>query len=164
MLGKAPHGIRLLREGIAAVDATGSRLVRSSYLALLGIADVMEGDLQSAARRFDDAIDEMDRTGERFYEAGILVGKSQLLALGPPSRSAAAATEACLRRALDVARSQGAHLLELRAAVALARHYRARGRDGEGLALLTATHAPFQETRIAAPEVVAARELLRAAP
>ena len=66
----------------------------------------------------------MERTGERIHEAALLIAKSHLLAgggeRGRSSRAAADAAEACLRRALDVARAQGARLLELRAAVALA--------------------------------------------
>jgi adenylate cyclase len=163
VLGKAPHGIRLLREGVAAVDATGSRLVRSSYEALLGVADALEGNVQSALRRFDEAVAQMERTGERFYEAGVLVAKSNVLAVAPRSKAEAGMPEACLRRALEVARSQGAHLLELRAAVGLARHCREQGRDPEGRALLEAAYGRFADTRIASPEVVAARELLGAA-
>lgn len=160
MLGQASPGIRLLREGVATVAATGARLVRPMYLAMLAAVDAIEGDHESAARRFDEALDEVERTGERLHEAGVLIGKSQALALGRPSESAAQAAEACLRRALAVAAAQGARLVELRAAVALARHYRARGRAAEGRALLEAAHACFVGAHAAAPEIVAARQLL----
>ena len=94
----------------------------------------------------------------------MLIGKSHLLAdggdRGRSSRAEANAAEACLRRALDVAHAQGARLLELRAAVALARHCRERGRTAEARALLTAAHAWFVNRRPAAPEIVAAHRLL----
>jgi len=164
MQGKAAIGIPILREGVAAVEATGARLVRPSYLGMLAAADAMEGSRASAALRFDEALAEVERTGERVHEAGLLIGKSHLLAAGgaggsSPARSAAAA-EACLRRALDVARAQGARLLELRAAVALARHCRRHGRAADGRALLAAAHAAFANVPPATPEIVAARQLL----
>src|SRR5262249_5236726 len=161
MLGKVPLGIQLMREGIAELDATGTRIARPWYLAMLGEAAALGGD-RSALRRFDEALDAMNRSGERFLEAIVLTSKATVLALTDPTESGAQAGDACLRRALDVAASQGARLLELRAAVALAGHLRAHGRDPEGLALLSAAYAPFVDTRIAAPEIVPAPALPRA--
>src|SRR5262249_55314961 len=132
------------------------------YLARLGEAEALDGD-RSALRRFDEALDAMNRSGERFLEAIVLTSKAKVLALTDPTESGAQAGEACLRRALDVAASQGARLLELRAAVTLAGHLRAYGRDPEGLALLSAAYAPFVDTPIAPPEIAAARDLLGAA-
>ena len=68
--------------------------------------------------------------------------------------------EACLRRAIVVAAAQDMRLVELRAAVALAHHLRAQGRDSEGLAAVSAAHAPLAGERIPAPEIIAARDLL----
>src|SRR4030095_11553721 len=68
--------------------------------------------------------------------------------------------EACLRRALDVARRHGSRVLELRAAVGLARHLRDRGRPGEARTLLDEAHAWFAGAPPAAPHIVAARRLL----
>jgi adenylate cyclase len=160
MQGKAAVGIPLLRQGVAAVEATGARLVRPVYLGMLAAADAMSRQGDSAAHRFDDALIEVERTGERVHEAGLLIGKSELLVATSSSRSAAHAAEECLRRALDVARAQGARLVELRAAVALARHYQRSGRAPEARELLVATHAPFVDSRPAAPEIAAARQLL----
>jgi predicted ATPase len=164
MQGQTGAGIAMLRDGVAMMERTGAALVRPSYLGMLAAADVMEGDRQSGVARFDEALGEVERTGERLHEAALLIGKGQLLAEGSErgrsSRTAANAAEACLRRALDVAHAQGARLLELRAAVALARHCRERGRAEDARALLTAVHAWFVNRRPAAPEIVAARQLL----
>jgi predicted ATPase len=56
-----------------------------------------------------------------------------------------AEAEACFRRALDVARRQGAKSLELRAALGLARLLRDRGRSAEGHRLLGVTFGWFTE-------------------
>jgi adenylate cyclase len=159
MRGKTDAGIAMLRDGVAMVNRTGAGLLRPSYLGMLAAAHVMEGDRKSGAAELDEALALVDRTGERLQEAGLLIAKSHLLAAGG-DRAAANAAEECLRRALDVARAQGARLVELRAAVALARHCRERGRSAEARALLTAAHAWFAERRPAAPEAVAAHRLL----
>src|SRR6185369_16758512 len=145
MQGRMEDGTTLLREGIATVERTGAALVRPSYLAMLAAADVVEGNRPSAVARFDEALAELERTGERFHEAALLIGKSNLLAEGGErSRSSRVnEAEACLRRALDVAHAQGARLLELRAAIALARHCLERGRGHDARTPLEAAHAWF---------------------
>lgn len=162
MQGKREAGIAMLREGVAMVERTGAVLARPSYLGMLAVADVIEGDRKSGVARFDEALGELERTGERFQEATLLIGKSRLLTNGSDNgrSSRADETEACLRRALDVAHAQGARLLELRAAVALARHCRGRGRTAEARALLTAAHAWFVNRPPATPEIAAAHQLL----
>ena len=105
----------------------------------------------------------VDATGERFYEAELHRLRGELLLLqeageGRPSPAESAAArphdpnssglaeaEACFRRALDVARRQGAKSLELRAALSLARLMRDRGEPAEGRRLLTATFGGFTE-------------------
>lgn len=164
MQGKRDVGIALLRDGVAMVERTGAGLLRPSYLGMLAATHVMEGDRTSGLARFDEGLAEVERTGERMPEAALLIGKSHLLADGGDSdllsRTAANAAETCLRRALDLARAQGARLVELRAAVALARHCRKRGRTDEARTLLTAAHAWFENRSPAAPEILAAHRLL----
>jgi tetratricopeptide (TPR) repeat protein len=162
MLGKREAGMALLRSGVALVDRTGAALARPSYHGMLAAADMRAGNRDAALARFDEALSEVERSGERFQEATLLVGKSHLLAEGdgrggPPR---AFEVETCLRRALDVARAQGARLLELRASMALARQYGARGRTDEARAILGAGFAWFADRRAAAPDVAAARRLL----
>jgi hypothetical protein len=94
------------------------------------------------------------------HEAALLIGKSRLLAQRAAGRPAARAAETCLRRALEVAHGQGARLLELRAALALARHCRTHRRAGEGRALLNEAHAWFADHAAVTPEISAARRFL----
>jgi len=164
MQGKTGPGIAMLRDGVARVDGTGASLVRPSYLGMLAAAHVLEGDRKAAMARLDEALGEVARTGERFHEAALLIGKGNLLAeggdRGRSSRAVATTAEDCLRRALDVAHAQGARLAELGAAVALARHCRERGRIAEARTVLTTAHAWFVNHRPAAPAIMAARSLL----
>ncbi len=158
MLGQPATGIPILRDGVAAVDATGARLIRSTYLAMLAAVATFEGDPAATARLVDEAFDEIERSGERVQEAGLLVAKTHLLTFA--GRFDEQASESCLRRAIDVARGQGARLLELRAAIALARHFGEHARERGGRAFIEAAYAPFADARFAVPEIVAARQLL----
>src|SRR4029450_4112228 len=162
MQGHTSPGIQLVREGVASVAATGARLVRPSYLAMLAAADAIEGNRDSAAQHYDEALAEVERTGERLHEAGLLIGRTQVLAFGrgPASESEMAETESYLRKAHAVAVAQGARLFELRASLALARLSSARGGADAERVLVEQAYACFAGTRIAAPEVVGAIQLL----
>src|SRR5262249_49813642 len=116
-------------------------------------------------------------TGERVYEAEFHRLRGELLLRqaageGRPSPADSAAArphdpdasglpevEACFRRALDVARSQGAKSLELRSALSLARLLRGRGERSEGRRLLAKTFNWFTEGW-ETPDLRAAREFL----
>jgi tetratricopeptide (TPR) repeat protein len=163
MLGNRTDAVAGLRDGVAAVEATGARLVHPSYLGMLAAVDAMLGDRVAAERGFDSALSEIEETGERLHEATLLIGKSHFLSAGGVGgrapRAHAGAAETCLRRALSVARAQGARLVELRAAVALARHRRARGDAAGARRELEIVCEWFAEQpRVA--EVEAARQLL----
>jgi tetratricopeptide (TPR) repeat protein len=152
MQGDRAAGIPILRDGVAAVDATGAALLRPQYLGMLAAADAMEGRVDDAAARVDEALAEMERTGQRLHEVQLLLWKSRL--------ASEKDVEDWLRRALDVARRQGARVLELRAAVALGRHWRQRGRVAEARTLVADAHAPFADGPAAIPDIAAARRLL----
>jgi DNA-binding winged helix-turn-helix (wHTH) protein/tetratricopeptide (TPR) repeat protein len=161
MQGNPTAGVPLLREGVAAVEATGARLVRPAYLGMLALADVLEGSRRSAAARLDEALAEVERTGERLHEGVLLIAKSRFLAAeSGGDASVRSDGEAYLRRALAIARSQGARLLELRAAIALAVHRRKHGRPADARALLDAAYGRFASSPPVAPEIAAARKLL----
>jgi hypothetical protein len=130
---------------------------------MLAAADMIEGNRGLALERFDAGLAEIERTGERVHEATLLIGKSQVLVSGGPLfRAVADSAEACLRRALGTAQAQGARLLELRAAVALARLGQKQGRAAEVREALAGAHAWFASARSTIPEIRAARDLLAA--
>jgi DNA-binding winged helix-turn-helix (wHTH) protein/tetratricopeptide (TPR) repeat protein len=152
MQGDRAAGIPILRDGVAAVDATGAALLRPQYLGMLAAADAMEGRIDAAIARVDEALADMERTGQRLHEVQLLLWKSRLA----PEND----VEDFLRRALDVARRQGARVLELRAAVALGRHWRQRDRGADARTLVAGAHAPFADGPAAIPDIAAARRLL----
>ena len=97
----------------------------------------------------------VEHTQERYWEAEIHRLRGELLLAGGEPRGA----EDSYRRALDVARGQGAHALELRAAISLARLWRADGRGDEARELLVRVYGWFTEGWDT-PDLLAAAELL----
>jgi adenylate cyclase len=145
-------------------------------LALL-VESLMAGDqIEEGLAVAAEALAVVEATGERFYEAELhrLRGELLLQQAGEGRRSPAESAvarphdsdpsglceaEACFRRALDVARSQGAKSLELRAALSMARLLRGRGELAEGRRLLAETFGWFTEGWDT-PDLRAAREFL----
>lgn len=157
--GRAAEAIALVRDGMAMIERTGALLGHPSYAGMLAAVDILEGNRSAAIARFDEALKEIVRTGERVQEAASLLGKSRILGEREKSTAALRETENCLRRAVEVARSQGAHLLELRASIALARQCQARGRTSEARAALRAVRALFADRQATTAEVAAAQRL-----
>ena len=152
--------------------------MRQTFQLALLVESLMAGDqIEEGLAVADEALALVEATGERFYEAELNrlrgelllrqnVGEDRPSAAEPaaarphdPDPSVLAEAEACFRRALDVARSQGAKSLELRAALSLARLLRGRGELADGRRLLAETFGWFTEGWDT-PDLQAAREFL----
>jgi DNA-binding winged helix-turn-helix (wHTH) protein/predicted ATPase len=121
----------LLAEAVASALATGSLQFRTFLLGLLAESYLKTGDSASGLVAIEAARAAVEDTGERFYEAEIhrLYGEL-LLSAGSADRDTAKAGRA-LRRALDTAHRQHAHLFALRASVSLGRLWQQQGRRAE---------------------------------
>ena len=89
----------------------------------------------------NDALDRVDRTGGRWFEAELHRVRGELLLVTPAPRAA----EASFRRALTVAREQSARMWELRAAISLARLWRDQNKRTEARDLLAPVYGWFTE-------------------
>src|SRR5262249_14702419 len=120
---------------------TGTVLLLPHFLALMAEALGADGQTKEALRVLDEALEIAERTGERYYDAELhrLKGELQL------GESDSIAAEACFNHALEVARSQNAKSLELRAALSLARLYQSEGKDEEAGSLLAPIFDRFTE-------------------
>ena len=101
----------------------------------------------------------MERTEERWYEAEMHRIRAEILLKHEPADTAAA--ERSLQTAIAIAQSQKARGFELRAALALARLYRAAKRDADAHAVLAPAVDGFPPTR-QFPELTEAQALLAA--
>ena len=139
--GDVAEGISLLRSGSEAYRATGAALFMPHHTALLARAYEITGQVEEAATRLDDALQIVEKTGERWFEAELNRLKGQLLLRqGHPD-----AAEELYRRALSIAEAQEAKLWELRAAVSLARLRRDQGRHAGARGLLVPVYGWFTE-------------------
>jgi predicted ATPase/class 3 adenylate cyclase len=125
--GDAPKdGIAPLVQGLGAYQATGARLFIPLFLSLLAEAQQRTGQDVEARHHAYAALEQAEETGERWLLAELhrLIARLLLAESDRGDRHA----EAHLRKALDIARVQGARMWELRAAVDLAHLQRRRGR------------------------------------
>jgi predicted ATPase len=122
---------------------------------LLARACEIAGQVEEAVTLSDEALQTVERTGERWLEAELYRHKGQLLLRqGHPE-----AAEELYRKALSIAVEQEAKLWELRAAASLARLSRDQGHRAEARDLLAPVYGWFTEG-IATPDLKEAKALL----
>ena len=141
--GEAATGIARIRDGMAASEATGTRLSRSLFLTLLAEALALAGEIEAALAALDDALATAAASGTRGWDAEIHRLRGELTARLPYLYPAK--TEDSFRTALAIAREQGARGYELRAATSLARLWGKQGRREEACHLLTPLYGSFTE-------------------
>jgi predicted ATPase len=144
--GARAEGTALLRQGLGAWLATGSVTYQTYYLGLLAETLGASGEAPEGLSVLADALDLVQSTGERLYEAELHRLQGELLlrsAAGGPLPGDEA--EACFRQALAVARHQCAKSFELRSAMSLTRLYQRQGRAAEVLPLLAEVRGWFME-------------------
>jgi predicted ATPase len=139
--GEVAEGICLLRSGSIASCATGANTWMPHYTALLAGACEIAGQIEEALILLDDALQIVERTGERWFAAELNRHKGQLLLRQEHTEAA----EELYCKALSIAEEQGAKLWELRAAVSLARLRRDQGRHAEARDLLAPVYGWFTE-------------------
>jgi predicted ATPase len=127
--------------------------------AALAEAEASAGETDAGLRRLDDALAELPRTEQRWYEAEMHRIRAGILLKRDPADPAAA--EQPLQTAIAIARHQQARSFELRAALTLANFYRAANRDADARAVLTPAVEGFPPTQ-QFPELTEAKTLLSA--
>jgi predicted ATPase len=153
--GDVVEGMSLLQSGSTASRAAGVELWVASHIALLAAACELAGKIEEALALLDDALQIVERTGERWLAAELNRHKGQsLLRQGHPE-----AAEELYRKALSIAEEQEAKLWELRAAASFARLRREQGRHAEARDLLAPVYGWFTEG-FATPDLKEAKALL----
>ena len=137
--GQVQEGMAQIEEGLAAYRATGAALFRPYFLALSAEAHDRANRRAEALGLLREALAEVDRSGERWFEAELHRLAGELL------RSDRTQAESCFRRAIEVASKQGAKTWELRAATSLGRLWRDQDGRAEAHALLSPIYGWFAE-------------------
>lgn len=155
-LGNAANSIGTMQDALEAMRDTGHR--EPYYVVLLGETLAAEQRWTEADRAFDEALAGVRRNTTGHWaeaEARRLLAETLLAGSRTDQRDA----EEHFREALRIARSHGAHLIELRAATALCRLLSKSGRSAEGKRELRQVYAQFTEG-LDTPDLAAARALL----
>jgi predicted ATPase len=141
--GQGAEGLAQMRQGLAALQATGGAVRRQLFLPLLAEAYAGIGQSAEGLHVLAEALAAVEKTGGRFYEAELYRLKGELLSRRAlPDEDHA---DTCFRRALEVAHHQQAKSLELRAAMSLARLWQQQGKRAEAQALLAPVYGWFTE-------------------
>jgi predicted ATPase len=141
--GQNDAGILKMHEGMAACRTTGAEADRPYMLTLVAEAYGRGRRYDEGLAMLEEALALVDQSEERYWEAEIHRLKGELLL----ARSAENQIEgeACLHKALDVARRQQAKSLELRAAMSLSRLWQRQGKHTEARQLLAPIYGWFTE-------------------
>jgi predicted ATPase len=135
--------ISQLRQGLAAVRATGTALWEPYVLALLAEAYGQAGQVEAGLAALSEALAPVRATGERWGEAELYRLRGELLLMLPHHDTHQA--ETCFQQALDIACRQQAKSLELRAAMSLAKFWQSQGKHQEAYDLLAPVYDWFTE-------------------
>jgi class 3 adenylate cyclase/predicted ATPase len=156
--GQGEEGIAQMRQGLAALQATGVGLLRPYYLALIAEAYGKVGQAEEGLAVLAEALAAADSNRERFYEAELyrLKGElslksrvrspeSEVTSLQPLTPSLQAKAEECFWKAIEVARQQSAKSLELRAVMSLSRLWQQESKTEEARQMLAEIYGWFTE-------------------
>jgi predicted ATPase/class 3 adenylate cyclase len=153
--GKADEGIAQMNQGMEAYWATGAELLRPYLTGLQAEAFAEVGSTERALALLDEALEAVEKTGERFYEAELYRQKGELLlrsySEGSELKDSTAQSsrsceiERCFLKAISVAGRQQAKWFELRAATSLARLWRRQGMEEKAHTMLAKSYSWFTE-------------------
>jgi predicted ATPase len=159
MQGDAATGMAHLQQELIETQGTGQMLHRPYSLALLAEVHGQTGRPEAGLSVLDEALVLPGATDDFWWKAELYRLKGELL-LRLPLPDIPQAT-ACLHQALDMARSQQAKALELRAALSLSRLWQQQGQRDQARQLLTEIYGCFTEG-FETPDLQEARRWLEA--
>jgi predicted ATPase len=151
-------GIAQIRDGLAMWQATGAGFLVPYFRSLLAEVHGRSGAVNEALDLITEALDRVEETGERWFEAELHRMMGELMQRLPKPDPIAA--DARFGHAAATARQQGAKLWELRAATCLARLWKEQGRRGEAHELLSPLYRQFTEG-FGTPDLQAASAILQ---
>ncbi len=132
-----------MRRGFGALGTRGAQLRRSRFLGLFAAVCGRAGRIEEGLDALAEALNLVEETGERRWEAELYRLKGELLLIRSAKNRAEA--EACFDQAIEIACRQSVKSLELRSATSLARLWQAAGKTAEAHELLAPVYDWFTE-------------------
>jgi predicted ATPase/class 3 adenylate cyclase len=148
-----------MRRGLTINREQGFVWLVPNFEAALAEAEASAGEVAAGLQRLDDALAELERTEQRWYEAEMHRIRAEILLKRDLANTTAA--KQSLQVAIAIAQSQKARSFELRAALSLAKLYRATNRHGDAYAVLAPAVEGFPPTQ-QFPDLAEAQTLLAA--
>jgi predicted ATPase len=139
--GPIVEAINELRHGLEAKQATGADIKLPYYFGLLAEAHGRIGQTSEELALLSEALDVVERTDERWFEAELYRLRGEALQAKGDSESA----ELSFSRSLAKAQAQNAKLWELRTCRSIARLRRDQGKPQQAHDLLAAVYGWFTE-------------------
>jgi len=140
------EGIELIREAIADWRASGAELVIPQFQQVLAASLARCESYEEALAAIDEALGVISNTGDHSFEADCWRWKGELLWRSVPDGDAGhSEAEACLHKAIAIARQQKAVSLELRAHTRLGPLLARRGEVEAAHRSLAEVHGKFKE-------------------
>ncbi len=137
------EGIAQIRQGLAAVQATGAELMRSHCLGFLAEAYGDMRQIDEGLAALEEALALVQSTGESWWNAELHRLQGELLLQHDVAGEQEA--ETCFRQAIDIASRQQAKSLELRATTSLSRLLQKQGKREDARRMLAEIYASFTE-------------------
>jgi predicted ATPase len=140
--GQREAGLAQMRQGLVGYQATGAGLYQPYFLGVLAEVCAHAGQLDEGLRLVTEALEIMQQSGERWWEAELHRLRGELLLRSADHEAEA---QACFHQALAVACQQQAKSWELRAALSLSRLWQRQGKRQEARDLLAPIYHWFTE-------------------
>jgi predicted ATPase len=158
-LDRVAEGIVEVQAGLAKSPRAGNVLGATSFMGLLAGAYLKAGEKELAMALLGNALNMVERTGERYFESELYRLKGEVLLLDS-GEDAEKKAERMFRKASELAGHFGHDFSALRAAISLCRLYRREGRVQEARSVLQQVYERFTESFDIA-DMRCARELLK---
>jgi predicted ATPase len=147
--GQREEGLAQMRQGQAAVRATGAKIGQSGLLAMLAEAYGKVGQAGEGLTLLAEALAIVHENGERFLEAELYRLKGELTLAQSSVQGLASSVQKeaaeCFWKAIAIARRQSAKSWELRAVMSLSRLWQSQGKQEEARQLLADIYGWFTE-------------------
>ena len=146
--GHVQEGISKLHQALEIYKVTGLRFSLTDLLGSLAEAYGINGDIEKGMDFMEQAITEVQRGGEQYYEAELYRVKGELILMdaGKKDRNEAEKkAEECFYQSITIAKRQKAKSFELRTSVSLCRLLQKQSKKKEARQLLTKIYNWFTE-------------------